>query len=75
MIRINCICFRRGDCLHQAAPRRLFGPARCVEVDERVIDPRIGPAVCKLRVAHQKPTLGQQLPKPPPPPPREVKWP
>jgi len=26
----NCISFRDGKCLHQAAPRRLFGTTECI---------------------------------------------
>jgi hypothetical protein len=30
-INVNCTSFRQGgDCLHQAAPRRWFGLARCI---------------------------------------------
>lgn len=28
---VNCTSFSHtGDCWHQAAPRRLFGPAKCI---------------------------------------------
>lgn len=39
--RQNCVSYKEGDCLHQAAPRKLFGTADCIlnwpSADRRVI--------------------------------------
>lgn len=62
MTRINCTSYRQigagvGKCLHQAAPRRVFGPALCiVEMDDLSRrDPRI-PRGCALCTPHQRPS-------------------
>jgi hypothetical protein len=47
MTKQNCISYKNGRCLHQAAPRRLFGPALCI-LDHDNPDPRI-PAGCALQ--------------------------
>ena len=51
-INVNCTSFRHGgDCLHQAAPRRWFGPARCIVwLDEMgtTSDPRQVRVKCAL---------------------------
>lgn len=68
-INVNCTSFRQGgdyctsfrqggDCLHQAAPRRWFGPARCIVwLDEMGAntDPRQVRTKCALCTPHQKP--------------------
>ena len=58
-IKVNCTSYRHeGDCLHQAAPRRLFGPARCIvwlfESGAKA-DPRQAPVKCALCTPHRKP--------------------
>ena len=58
MQNINCRCFKNGECLHQAAPRRLFGPAWCI-LDTPNSDPRVVNE-CALRVSY-----GSRLPLPP----------
>ena len=59
-VNVNCIRFRNGgDCLHQAAPRRWFGPARCIVWLDQMganTDPRILRTRCALCVAHEKPS-------------------
>lgn len=52
-----------GVCLHQAAPRRLFGAARCIEVQAEPDPRRI--RGCALRTPCQKPDPPQQRPSPP----------
>lgn len=53
-IAVNCTSFRHGgDCLHQAAPRRWFGLARCIVWLDLVgpkpnPDPRHTPVKCAL---------------------------
>lgn len=62
MTKINCTSYRSmatstGQCLHQAAPRRLFLPALCI-VDlelQTPRDPRI-PRGCALCTPHQRPS-------------------
>ena len=53
-INVNCASFRHdGECLHQAAPRRWFGPARCIVWLDRMgrnVDPRPAPVKCLLCV-------------------------
>jgi hypothetical protein len=51
-ININCTNFKYdGICTHQAAPRRLFGPSKCIvwlwEAGRRT-DPRETPTICAL---------------------------
>ena len=62
-IKVNCTSFRYGgDCLHQAAPRRLFGPARCIVwLDQMSLarDVRQLPVKCALCVPHPKPPAGR----------------
>lgn len=54
-INVNCTSFRHGDCLHQAAPRRWFGPARCIVwLAEMGTDPRLR-VKCALCTPHPKP--------------------
>lgn len=48
---INCQCFSRGRCLHQAAPRGWFGPSLCV-LDGNP-DPRI--VACGLQYPFKRP--------------------
>lgn len=60
---VDCVCILSGRfCTHQAAPRRLFGPALCIEVFPSA-DPRVS-GDCQLKVSHYRP--------PAPPPPGEV---
>lgn len=64
-IKINCISYAEaGRCTHQAAPRRLLGPAACLVWEQlagkRKPDLRV-PDGCKLCVPHAKPDL-QRLP-------------
>lgn len=60
-ININCTCYRGGGiCTHQAAPRRLFGPARCIVyewLDAPHKDLRIAEPRCALQVEHKRPNL------------------
>jgi len=37
---INCTQFKNGNCMHQAAPRRIFGAANCILMTANN-DPRI----------------------------------
>lgn len=63
MIRINCTSFGRdGTCLHQAAPRRLFGPALCIVVAEShpTRDPRIPHGCQKTSLAPTAPRRGRR---------------
>ena len=53
MKNINCTQFNRGVCLHQAAPRRLFGRTKCLLVIQNE-DPRAVNA-CALRVENIRP--------------------
>lgn len=59
-INVNCTSFQNpGNCLHQAAPRRWFGPARCIVwLDEVGVDtdPRHVRRRCALCTPHVKPT-------------------
>jgi hypothetical protein len=50
-ININCQSFKDGRCLHQAAPRQLWGAACCILDSQR--DPRIN--ACALQTAWPKP--------------------
>lgn len=49
----NCKSYKAGKCLHQAAPRRLFGTAECIlnwpNSDARVM------AGCTLQTPHPRP--------------------
>ena len=60
MISVNCTSFRQGgDCLHQAAPRRWFGVARCIvwlQLATHAADPR-EPQGCRLCTPHVPPDL------------------
>ncbi len=51
-INVNCISFRyNGKCIHQAAPRRMFGPALCIVWlwdAEKHTDPRETQPRCAL---------------------------
>ncbi len=50
----NCMQYREhGKCMHQAAPRRLFGAAECV-LCITVADPRLIRG-CALQVEHKRP--------------------
>ena len=51
---VDCICFKGdGYCLHQAAPRRLFGAARCI-LENPTDDPRVLKG-CALQVRRARP--------------------
>lgn len=52
--RINCTSFKDGKCLHQAAPRALWGSASCI-MERRSDDPRVILG-CALITPHQEPT-------------------
>jgi hypothetical protein len=58
-VNVNCESFRSGgDCLHQAAPRRLFGAARCIvwqNYGHKPKDPRLGEIKCVLCVKTNRP--------------------
>jgi hypothetical protein len=64
-VNVNCTSYlHEGGCTHQAAPRRLWGMARCIvwldATGSRKADPReMGPVRCRLCTPY---------PKPPPPP-------
>ena len=64
-VNVNCIRFRHGgDCLHQAAPRRWFGAARCIVWLDQMganTDPRVPRASCVLCVAHEKPSISRPV--------------
>ena len=66
-LNINCKANAGPSCLHQAAPRTWFGPARCILFEQEAAlipkDPRI-PKGCALCEPVLKP-LGA-LTKPPP---------
>ena len=71
-INVNCTSFRPGgDCLHQAAPRRWFGPARCIvwlgEMRANT-DPRQVRVKCALCAPHLQPVIL-------PPPTQRPGWP
>lgn len=64
MIIVNCTSFCiRDTCLHQAAPRRLFGAAKCILVDDYA-DPRVK-MVCKLQTPVPRPNPPQKPEGPP----------
>lgn len=73
MTNIDCHSYaHHGRCLHQAAPRRLFGCARCILwLGEQGLNPDPRPELrCKLQVKFQPPRdMGKALPRPAPPPP------
>lgn len=58
---VNCTSFKYGGvCSHQAAPRRLFGPATCIVWSWHVgrhTDPREVPTKCALCTPIPKPIL------------------
>lgn len=56
----DCTQYRSGKCLHQAAPRRLFGPAQCI-LNELQPDPRIKPG-CQLQNPYPRPTTPPPAP-------------
>lgn len=58
---INCQCYRKGDCLHHAAPRGWFGPSSCILIYTKS-DPRI-PEGCNLQYPYKRP---DGFPLPPP---------
>ena len=62
-MNINCILYREGKCMHQAAPRRLFGPAACILSPYGTQEDPRRPAECVLRVPH-----GRSASMPPAPP-------
>ena len=62
---IDCTQFRRGKCLHQAAPRSFFGTATCI-LDN---NPDVRIMTCALRVTHTKPLIWPSVRPPPPPAP------
>jgi len=63
-VNVNCTSYRNnGDCLHQAAPRHWFGPARCIVLSEATKqDPR-KPDGCVLCTPHTNPH-GPYIPQP-----------
>lgn len=63
---VNCTSFgNAGKCLHQAAPRRIAGPALCLiwlrEQGLGVKDPRVMPG-CALCTPNPKPALPPSAP-------------
>lgn len=61
--RIDCISYKAGMCLHQAAPRSMFGCAKCVEIYtpyKNCTDPRLPDMWCKLKL----PVVRNVLPPP-----------
>ena len=64
-IAINCISYAHtGKCLHQAAPRRMLGAARCIlwtQSVARSTDPR-EPTGCRLCESLRKPAPPPQRP-------------
>jgi len=61
-INVNCTSFRHGGiCLHQAAPRRLFGPARCIVwLDQMSLarDVRLARVQCLLCTPYPRGVIG-----------------
>jgi len=55
MNNVNCKSFKEGKCIHQAAPRYLFGAADCILVKPIVFDVRV-PRGCALQTPWPKPT-------------------
>ena len=53
MRNINCTQFKNGTCLHQAAPRMIFGRTSCLLIDYNK-DPRVIQD-CALRVENNRP--------------------
>jgi hypothetical protein len=52
-LMIDCTQYKNSYCMHQAAPRRMFGPALCIlEFPSR--DPRIA-TKCMLRCPQPRP--------------------
>lgn len=49
----NCVSYRHGKCLHQAAPRKLLGSNSCI-LDSVNSDPRVQTG-CRLQVEHVRP--------------------
>jgi hypothetical protein len=58
MQNVCCEKFKGGKCMHQAAPRRFFGPAECI-LDG---NPDVRIKECSLRVPVPFPTLKDLLP-------------
>lgn len=63
-VNVNCTSYsNNGNCLHQAAPRRWFGPASCIVLPENTNqDPR-KPHGCALCTPHTNPH-GPYIPQP-----------
>lgn len=64
-LNIDCTQFRPGKCLHQAAPRRLFGTALCI-LEEHCTDIRVEMR-CSLQIKHDirtPPRIDIEMPKP-----------
>lgn len=61
-INIMCKCYGKGgQCLHQAAPRRLFGAWCILEPGQKPTDPRIIHG-CALQVLPEKPAMPPRKP-------------
>lgn len=58
---INCQCYRNGNCMHQAAPRRWFGQQPCILI-AKPADTRIKRG-CALQYEYTRPD-GHPLPPP-----------
>lgn len=58
---INCTSFYKGKCLHQAAPRSLFGAAMCI-IEIKSSDPRVVFG-CALKTPYLRPTSPPPGPK------------
>lgn len=67
MTNVNCKSFKRvisgGICTHQAAPRRLFGSAKCI-VYEWIITEHSDPRETEPRCALCTPNPKPPIPKP-----------
>ena len=61
-VKIPCVSYRMGKCLHQAAPRSFFGAAQCI-LEHPGSDPRV-PNKCELQIIPPRP---KPSPRPPGP--------
>jgi len=63
-MNINCSSYLKGGCTHQAAPRRIFGAAKCI-LDVDHLDPRLE-VKCKLKTRREPEARQKQSDQPPP---------
>ena len=59
---INCVSFKDGLCLHQAAPRKFLRYTSCILLKNPSNDVRILDG-CRLQVEYKKPVLPPPCPE------------